>query len=95
MVPNISISNFLKLSSPNVIDLRTIENYNNHHIPNAKNIPFEKLITKPSSYLDKNETYYVYCTHGKKSISVCKILNNLGYHVININGGYETWILEQ
>lgn len=95
MIPNISVTDFMKLSNPNVIDLRTIENYNNNHIPNAKNIPFEKLISRPSNYLQRNETYYIYCTYGKKSISVCKILNNLGYHVININGGYESWILEQ
>lgn len=95
MIPNISVAEFLKLPNPNVIDLRSIQNYNNHHIPNAKNIPFEKLISKPSLYLSRNETYYLYCTYGKKSISVCRILNNLGYHTVNINGGYESWILEQ
>lgn len=95
MIPNISVADFIKLENPNVIDLRTVENFNNHHIPNAKNIPFEKLISRPSDYLKREETYYIYCTFGKKSISVCKILNNLGYHVVNINGGYESWILEQ
>ena len=95
MIPNISIAEFLKLTNPNVIDLRSIQNYNNHHIPGAKNVPFEKIITRPSDYLNRNETYYLYCTYGKKSISVCKILNNLGYHTVNINGGYEGFILEQ
>ena len=94
MIPNISIADFMKLENPKVIDLRSIQNYNNHHIPGAKNIPFEKLITKPSEYVTREETYYVYCAYGKQSISICKILNNLGYHMVNINGGYEAWILE-
>ncbi len=95
MIPNISIEDFMKLSNPNVIDLRSVENYNNNHIPNARNIPFEKLIARPSDYLNRIDTYYIYCTYGKKSISVCKILNNLGYRTIHINGGYEGWILAQ
>ena len=95
MIPNISVTNFLKLENPNVIDIRNSQSYNNNHIPNARNIPFEKLISRPSDYLKRDEIYYLYCTYGKKSISVCKILNNLGYRTVTINGGYESWILEQ
>ena len=35
----ISISNLLKLSNPNIIDIRDNYTYNMGHIPNAKNIP--------------------------------------------------------
>ena len=28
----------------NIIDIRSVQNYNNKHIPGAVNIPFEKLI---------------------------------------------------
>jgi len=39
--------------------------------------------------------YYIYCQKGIKSKTACQILRNLGYKVISIQGGYESWILEK
>lgn len=77
----------------NIIDIRSIQSYNNNHIPNARNVPFEKLITAPDSYLDKHQKYYIYCQKGLSSESVCSILAASGYNVVSIDGGYEGWIL--
>lgn len=90
---NISLNDLKKIQNPNIIDIRTIENYNNNHMPGAKNIPYNNLLTSPEKYLNKIEKYYIYCKHGKTSISLCKILNKLGYRTYSINGGYEEWIL--
>lgn len=96
MISSISISDFIK-SSPKgqIIDIRSIEKYNGNHIPGARNIPMEKLITEPQKHLDRVQTYYIYCQKGIKSIQACQILQRSGYRVININGGYESWILEK
>lgn len=83
------------LNKPNIIDIRNEQSYNNNHIPNARNIPFEKLLSTPSTYLNKSDTYYIYCQKGLSSVRVSQILNKLGYKVININGGYEAWILRK
>lgn len=96
MISNISMSDFIKYSpSGQIIDIRSVEKYNSNHIPNAKNIPMEKLITEPEKYLNHFENYYIYCQKGIKSIQVCSILRKLGYKAINIDGGYESWILEK
>lgn len=96
MISNISINDFINKSHlNNIIDIRSVQDYNNNHIPNSKNIPFEKLITKPSDYLDKNNTYYIYCQKGIKSKKASEILIKMGYKVVNIDGGYEAWILEK
>ena len=71
----------------NIIDIRSIENYNNNHMPHAINVPYEKLIVYPYKYLDINKIYYIYCQKGEKSIKVCQILIRQGYRVINIKGG--------
>ena len=42
----------------------------------------------------KTDTYYIYCQRGVQSRKLCLILKNMGYKVVNINGGYEAWILE-
>ena len=93
MLESISVSELY--SKSNIIDIRSIEKYNNNHIEGSINIPFEKLITNPSKYLKRNETYYIYCQRGMHSKKACLILKNQGFRVVNINGGYEAWILEQ
>lgn len=93
MLESISVSELY--NKLNIIDIRSIEKYNNNHIDGSINIPFEKLIINPSKYLKRNETYYIYCQRGMQSKKACLILKNQGYRVVNINGGYEAWILEQ
>lgn len=83
----------LIINQINIIDIRSAQSYNNNHIPNARNIPLEKLITEPDKYLNKNEQYYIYCQKGLSSENICSILSKLGYSVVNIEGGYESWIL--
>lgn len=94
MIRNITISELLRIPSANIIDIREVENYNSNHIPGAHNIPMNKLITEPEKYLNYNTTYYIYCQRGVKSVDVVKLLTRKGYRVVNIVGGYESWILE-
>lgn len=90
----ISINDLMPIINQiNIIDIRSVQSYNNNHIPNAKNIPLEKLITEPSQYLNKEEQYFIYCQKGLSSESVCSILSKVGYNVISIDGGYESWVL--
>ena len=79
MIPSISIKDLLKNKNANIIDIRSIENYNNNHINNAINIPFEKIITAPQKYLQKNQKYYLYCRSGMTSKKACEILLYMGY----------------
>lgn len=96
MIYSISIKELLKkCNDACIIDIRSNQSYNNNHIPNAKNIPNMTLISNPSKYLDKDKIYYLYCQKGITSIKTCSLLNKLGYKVVNVNGGYEAWILQQ
>lgn len=81
-----------KLKDINIIDIRNSQSYNNNHIENAINIPYNELISNIK--IDKNKTYYIYCQRGILSKKVCMYLNSLGYDTINILGGYEAWILK-
>lgn len=95
MISSIGVKELLKImDTANIIDIRNSFNYNNNHIPNSKNIPYEKLLVNPNEYLDRYKTYYIYCQRGISSKNICQILNKQGYRVINIEGGYENWILE-
>ena len=90
---NINITELLKLKNINLIDIRSVEKYNDNHIPGARNIPKVLLVKNYYNYLNKYEKYYIYCQKGIESSKVCNLLNSLGYHAINVIGGYENWIL--
>jgi len=94
MVGSISMAELKQmLGRIELIDIRSIIKFNSNHLPGAKNIPQEKLICNPSKYLNKNDTYYIYCQKGKTSITTVFILNKQGYKAINVEGGYERWVL--
>ena len=72
----------------NIIDIRDKEDYNEGHIYNAINIPMNDLLNYYFSFLNKSESYYIYCSSGKRSKKVCDILSSLGYKVVNVVDGY-------
>lgn len=82
-----------KLGSINIIDIRSIEKFNSSHIETSRNIPADILLNNPMKFLKKDEEYYIYCQYGKTSIRVCLTLYKLGFKIVNINGGYEAWLL--
>lgn len=79
--------------SPNyeIIDIRSQIEYSKGHIYNARNIDMNKLLNEHDKYLDKGKTYYIYCSFGNKSKKVCEMLTLLGYDVINVYGGYDSF----
>jgi len=91
---NISVLDLLKIPGANIIDIRTRENFNNNHIPNAKNIESKELMLRPDKYLSKTEQYYIYCQHGITSQKLCQILKAQGYNTTSVIGGYEAWLLQ-
>ena len=95
MFESVSISNLKKNKYSNLIDIRSNEKYNNGHIYNSVNIPFLELLSRYDKYLKKDEKYYIYCQKGIQSKKACAILTVRGYNTININGGYEAWLLNE
>ncbi len=88
----IAVIDFKKITGMvKVIDLRDNYKYNLNKIPNSINVPFSFLITNPDDYINKNDTYYLICEYGKKSLEVSKILNRQGYKTISILGGYRDY----
>lgn len=95
MLSSISIKELQgKIGNINLIDIRSPQSYNNNHIPTSINIPMEKLLIDVKKYLKSNDMYYLYCQKGISSLKICQILNKMGYHTINVIGGYEEWILQ-
>lgn len=76
----------------NIIDIRPRESYLKGHIYNAENISMNLLLNMPDRYLNKNITYYIYCNSGYNSEKCCKLLDMIGYDVVDVIGGYNAFI---
>ena len=95
MLESIFVNEINKINNIKLIDIRSVEKYNNNHIYGAINIPVEKLLANFDKYLNKKEKYYIYCQKGIQSKKICRILKNNGYDVVDIIGGYEEWLLNK
>ena len=76
-----------------LIDVRTLEEFNEGHVQNAQNIcvtdaDFKEKISK----LDKNEPVYLYCRSGKRSAKASEILKEMGFkEIYDMEGGFLEW----
>ena len=78
-----------------ILDVRTVEEYNSGHIPNAILIPNEEIKQKAESILiDKNQLILVYCRSGRRSKQAASALTSLGYTNIKEFGGIIDWPYE-
>lgn len=79
------------LGQINLIDIREPHEFKASHIRTAINIPMEQLLSSPSTYLNKNEHYYLMCRSGHKSAAAYKELSSRGYTVWDITSGIELY----
>ena len=75
-----------------LIDIREPYEYLGGSIKGAKNIPMQKLISEPSKYLREGNTYYLMCLSGARSSRTCRYLTKLGYDVVNVTGGFASYV---
>jgi rhodanese-related sulfurtransferase len=75
-----------------LIDVRTPDEFNDTHIPKAKNINiYDANFVQQASVLDNSKPVYVYCRSGVRSMKAAKKLKNAGYKVYNLNDGIKGW----
>ena len=84
----ISIYELLKLSNPNIIDIRDKYSFSMGSLNGSKNIPYYSLLSNYSIYLNKNERYYLYCDYGHQSKEISNRLNLFGYNTFYVKEGY-------
>jgi rhodanese-related sulfurtransferase len=74
-----------------VLDVRTPEEYQEGHIPNAILIPLQELENKLID-LDKEEPYLVVCRSGNRSAQASEILTSNSFaKIYNMTGGMNNW----
>ena len=75
-----------------ILDVRTLEEFAEKHIPDAINIPNETIGTEEIPELpDKEQLILVYCRSGNRSKQASEKLVRLGYTNIVEFGGINGW----
>ena len=88
------IKNMSSYKESIILDVRTVEEYEEISIPNA----ILANILKPNEFMDvvekleKKSKIFVYCRSGIRSQKACNILDQLGFkETYNLNGGILEW----
>ena len=75
-----------------LLDVRSIEEFSNGCLPNAKNIPLAILPVFAHEQLDKNEPVFIYCRAEGRAIMAEKILAGLGFNQVTSIGGVHKYL---
>lgn len=71
-----------------LLDVRTIEEYKEGHLPHATLIPVQALENNLGMLKqDKNKKIIVYCATGSRSVSASRTLEENGFTPLNVKGG--------
>jgi len=73
-----------------VVDVRTEEEFEEEHYPNAKCIPVNEIMQRANEIGPKDKPVVLYCASGARSAYAARILKSLGFSkVINAGGLYD------
>lgn len=94
---NVEVAPFAVLvsnDSVQVVDVRTMKEYEEGHIAGAQNVDVleDGFVEKCEGVLDRKRPVAVYCRSGKRSAKAASLLSGKGYRVTNLLGGYQAWL---
>lgn len=70
-----------------LLDVRTLGEYREGHIPGSKNVPLQQLNKVESVVKNKDIPLFVYCYSGSRSRQAVSMLQRMGYINVNNIGG--------
>jgi rhodanese-related sulfurtransferase len=76
-----------------LLDVRTPEEFEEAHLPDARNIDYKSDSFEASlGQLDKSKTYFVYCKAGVRSEKAVEAMQKMGFSAVyHMDGGIEAW----
>lgn len=76
-----------------LVDVRTVAEFNESHIKGAENIVYKSEAWNTSiAKLDKSKPVYVYCKKGGRSAKCASLLEEAGFTTVyDLNGGIMKW----
>ena len=93
LVPQMYKQEIEKADSPQLVDVRTPDEFNEGHLEGAININYHgNKLKEQFAALDREKAVYVYCRSGGRSGKTSAILQDMGFkEVIDMKGGITKW----
>jgi len=91
-VTALELADWIRAAKPGlqVLDVRSAGEFDRYHIPTARSMPLETLVT---TTFDPNATLVLYSEGGGHAAQAWVLLRALGYqHVFSLRGGLEEWL---
>lgn len=78
-----------------LLDIRTRMEYKEGHLPGAINMPWQEIVHSIDEVApDLEQTIYIYCHSGVRTLTAGTILDTLGYDNVYNLGGIIDWSYE-
>jgi glyoxylase-like metal-dependent hydrolase (beta-lactamase superfamily II)/rhodanese-related sulfurtransferase len=78
-----------KLKNPQIVDIRKESEYYSEHLLNAFNAPLD-FINDSMKKIINEDTYYIHCASGYRSVVFISILQSRGYrNLVDVMGGFK------
>jgi len=74
------------------VDVREPNEYNLGRVPGAIPLPRGTIETRGEGMLPRDKTLVVYCGGGSRSALAADTLQQMGYDVRSLRGGYRGWV---
>lgn len=74
-----------------LLDVRTVQEYRQGHIPGSKNVPLQSISKITSTVPGQDTPLYVYCYSGSRSRQAVSALKRMGYTNVKNIGGIAAW----
>lgn len=81
---------YIRREDIQVIDVRTMDEFNKGHLKKASCVPYE-VLSEDINKLDKSKYILLYCDRGNVSLRAARELSQKGYNVINVCGGIQNY----
>ena len=84
---NQGIEEYSSTAGAILLDVRTLQEYQEGHIPESKNLPLQQLNNVVSVVKNTEIPLFVYCYFGARSRQAIGLLQRMGYSKVNNIGG--------
>ena len=74
------------------VDVREPNEYNLGRVPGALPLPRGTIEVRGEAMLPRGKTLIVYCGGGSRSALAADTLQQMGYEVRSLRGGYRAWV---
>ena len=88
---NKGLKKYRSLSNAVLLDVRTLQEYLDGHIPESRNVPVQVIGNVNSIVENKDTPLFVYCRSGVRSRKAANILEEMGYRNVCDIGGINSY----